>query len=227
MKEIIKVKDEEDQKVMASVVDCLWIEKEILLAGTKDGLIFVVDKNTRQTRRVFSMADYFDVRSECPAVRAMNILGSKLLVGTLGSEIYELVIDDLNTIKPFKKCQNILKCHYSPNNSWTNEVWGLCIHDDYIFSCSDDATVRCWSILQKKLLSCTSTNVYMESGGVFNLEKDKRTNDYTDAAKCRAIAVSPSGGEVVVGAKNGTVRVYSFSKTENTLILRNMFRHAQ
>ncbi len=87
------------------------------------------------------------------------------------------------------------------------------MYGDYIFTCSDDATLRCWSLLQKKLLSCTSTNVYMESGGVFMLEKDKRTNDYTDSAKCRAIAVSPEGREVVVGAKNGTIRIYSFSKT--------------
>lgn len=174
------------------------------------------------------MADYFDVRSECPAVRAMNISGNKLLIGTLGSEIYELVIDDLNTIKPFKKCQNILKCHYSPNNSWTNEVWGLCIHDDYIFSCSDDATVRCWSILQKKLLSCTSTNVYMESGGVFNLEKDKMEPMTTPMQPSAGPLQSPHRvGRWWWGLKIGTVRVYSFSKTENTLILRNMFRHAQ
>jgi hypothetical protein len=48
---------------MASVVDCLCLEKDLLLAGTKDGLIFVLDKNSRQTKRMFSMADYFDEKS--------------------------------------------------------------------------------------------------------------------------------------------------------------------
>lgn len=134
---------------------------------------------------------------------------------------------DLTLKKPFKACKNILKCHYSPNNTWTNQIWGLAIYDDYIFTCSDDATLRCWSIYNKKLLSCVSTNVYESQGGIFELEKDKSTKDFTDAAKSRAVAVSPDGKDIVVGAKNGTIRVYSFSKTDQSMRLKTTFRHAQ
>lgn len=69
-------------------------------------------------------------------------------------------------------------------------MWGLDIHDDYIFTCSDDATVRCWSLSKKKLLSCASTNE-LQDGTI--LTKDKVTQDFTDAAKSRAVCVSPNG----------------------------------
>lgn len=52
-----------------------------------------------------------------------------------------------------------MQCHYSPNNTWTNEVWGLHVSGDYIFTCSDDATLRCWSIKNRKLLSSASLNI--------------------------------------------------------------------
>lgn len=87
-----------------------------------------------------------DVKSEDPGVRAISIFENKMVVGTLGAEIYEFKFRDLEKDNKLGDGRNILKCHYSPNKSWTNEVWGLHVHQDYIFTCSDDATVRCWSI---------------------------------------------------------------------------------
>jgi len=59
-----------------------------------------------------------------------------------------------------------------------------------IFSCSDDATLRCWSIQDRKLLSCVSTNVGPDN---IPLDKDKRTRDFSDSAKGRAVCLSPDG----------------------------------
>ena len=47
-----------------------------------------------------------------------------------------------------------MKGHYTPNQKWTNEVWGLGVFSDgdrYV-TCSDDATLRIWSISKRKLL---------------------------------------------------------------------------
>ena len=52
-----------------------------------------------------------------------------------------------------------MKNHYSPNNSWTNEVWGLHVVGDLVFSCSDDATLRCWSVQERRLLAIASLNL--------------------------------------------------------------------
>ena len=155
----------------------------------------------------------------------MDIIDKKLVVGTLGAEIYEFEFDDLaNSVKKLKGVKNILKCHYSPNNTWTNEVWGLHVIDDYIFTCSDDATVRVWSIPHKKLLACESLNIDTDGSP---LAKDRKTNDFTDTAKGRAISVSPDLRTVVVGSKNGTVRVFSFDQSSERLYFKSMFRHAK
>lgn len=41
-----------------------------------------------------------------------------------------------------------MKGHYAPNSF--SELWGLAVDGDLIFSCGDDATLREWSVSQKK-----------------------------------------------------------------------------
>jgi hypothetical protein len=58
------------------------------LAGTKDGIIFVIDRKSRNILNDIHMDDYFidsGVKSECCGIRAINILNEKLLVGTFGA----------------------------------------------------------------------------------------------------------------------------------------------
>lgn len=74
-------------------MECLKIYENYLLAGTKDGLLFVLEKSNLNKVKVYSMEDEFfssNVRSECPSLRAIDILNRKLIVGTFGAEIYEL-----------------------------------------------------------------------------------------------------------------------------------------
>lgn len=127
--------------------------------------------------------------------------------------------------KSFRRCKNIMKCHYSPNNTWTNEVWGLDVYRNFVVTCSDDATLRVWKLSNKPvLLGCVSVNVGKDNSA---LEKDKRTKDFTDSAKARCVKVSPDGSIIVVGSKNGTIRVYSFRGDPSKLKLVDMFRHAK
>jgi hypothetical protein len=131
-------------------------------AGTKDGYIFVMT-STLEVVTCFSLAEVLESKglvSEHPSVRSIDFIGNRMLVGTFGSEIFELQADSF-TSKNIK-IQNAvshIKCHYSPNNSWTNEVWGLHVEGDLAFSCSDDATLRCWSISERRLLSIASLNL--------------------------------------------------------------------
>ena len=54
-------------------------------------------------------------------------------------------------------------------------MWGLCISGDHIFSCSDDATLRYWSLSERKLLYCTSLNIGKDKS---QLPMDKKTKDF-------------------------------------------------
>lgn len=56
---------------------------------------------------------------------------------------------------------------------------------------------------------------------------DKKTKDFTDAGKSRAVSVSPDGRYVVVGSKNGIVRIYSFNPANYRMELLDVFRHAK
>ena len=50
-----------------------------------------------------------------------------------------------------------MKGHYTPNQKWTNEVWGLGVFSDgdRYATCSDDATLRIWSNSKRKQLKMT------------------------------------------------------------------------
>lgn len=94
--------------------------------------------------------------SICPKIRSIHLSPNNrcLIVGTYGSEIYELVTKDPqignNTVFISNK---IMHGHYTPNTQWTNEVWGLAVfpnNKEIYATCSDDATVRIWDRKEKK-----------------------------------------------------------------------------
>lgn len=73
-----------------------------------------------------------------------------IVVGTLGSEIYELSYNTPKISKDtvFTLKTEAMKGHFCPNLKWTNEVWGLDIlrSDPNLFvTCSDDGTYRVWN----------------------------------------------------------------------------------
>lgn len=87
------------------------------------------------------------------AVRAICISteDKKMLIGTLGSEIYEVhwATDKITPNTQFEVKVEAMKGHFCPNLKWTNEVWGLDIFKkdaDKFATCSDDGTIRVWSV---------------------------------------------------------------------------------
>lgn len=70
-------------------------------------------------------------------------------MGTYGSELYILKNSgDAKTLNFTEKAERLVCGHYTPNQHWTNEIWGLALHPldpDIYATCSDDATVRIWS----------------------------------------------------------------------------------
>jgi WD40 repeat protein len=67
-----------------------------------------------------------------------------LLVGTFGSEVYQVPIDF--TKKSIGAPKVIVQGHYSPCKKDNNEVWGLAAfpNKDQYVTVSDDATLRVW-----------------------------------------------------------------------------------
>lgn len=103
-----------------------------------------------------------------------------------------------------------MKGHYSPNPSWLNEVWGLTVSEgssDYILSCSDDSTIRVWSLAPKPhLVYCMNLNPKKDLS-------EYKTKKYPDDLRLRSIALSPNGKYVAVGAFDGLLRIFKFDPT--------------
>ena len=60
-------------------------------------------------------------------------------------------------------------------------MWGLYVDGDYVFSCSDDATLRCWSIRDRRMLAIASLNLVENKGKGdewVEAPKDTKTNDF-------------------------------------------------
>jgi microtubule-associated protein-like 6 len=91
-------------------------------------------------------------------------LSKKTYKKTAGGEIYEMVTKDakLTTSTKFANPRRLISSHFAPNKKSTNELWGLtpfANDNDLIASCSDDGTLRVWSVQHKRLLRSTSINI--------------------------------------------------------------------
>jgi WD40 repeat protein len=83
-------------------------------------------------------------------------------------------------------------------------------------TCSDDGTFRVWSADEKKQLNIASLNVgkpktlfsyFLDESGK-PLPADEKTKDLVDAAKGRCCEISPKDDTIVIGCKDGTIRVH-------------------
>ena len=81
---------------------------------------------------------------------------SKLIVATYGSQIHELTNEGGTTIAAgtkFGQDKILMTGHYTPIQTWTNEIWGIEIlkkDNDKFCSCGDDGTLRLYSIKERK-----------------------------------------------------------------------------
>ena len=141
-----------------------------------------------------------------------------MLVGTLGSEIYEInsnqEINNATSDGEFKLMGNYMNGHYAPNYV-TNEVWGLAIYDErYYVTCSDDATIRLWDMKKKEQVESVSLNF---DSNLKAKKLDPKAKFLPDSMKGRCIAVS-ANKDLVIGCKDGTVKIidhhmkYKYSK---------------
>lgn len=59
------------------------------------------------------------------------------------------------------------------------------------------------------------------------MEKDKKTNDYVEGAKARSVCLSPDKKYVIVGFKDGRVRIFDFNEKSAKMTFKLGFKHAK
>ena len=167
-------------------VDSLWACDQFVVSGGKDGWVHLMDTNLQKVKSFdLNSAEFASV---CPQIRsaALNDDRSKLVIGTFASEIFEVNLSS-------GEIKHLVKGHYAPSRGTavTNEVWGLAVvNDSEFYTCSDDGTLRLWSLTEKKQLALK------EFG------KSETAND-TSRARC----VAANDNYIVVGFLDGHFEV--------------------
>ena len=171
-------------------LDSVWVSHAVIVTGGRDGLVFILD-NTLNKRQSFDLkAPQFN--SICAGLRSAMLSddGSTLLLGTYGSELYEIEVSS-------GEHRNFVRGHYTPSRgrTVTNEVWGLCVLPDNnrFISCSDDGTLRVWD-----------RNARAE----VHFLKFTDLEEIPDSAKARCVNCNNQGNLVAVGFKDGSFKIY-------------------
>jgi len=125
-----------------SSVNSLYATNKGLVSGGKDGYVKLWDNGLNKIQE-YSMNDATPkpFRSVVRSVM-WDVPMNKILVGTKGSEIYEISKDSKRTI-----LLNEGHC--------ADELWGLSTHpanEDLFVTAGDDKTVRIWSISKRRML---------------------------------------------------------------------------
>lgn len=111
-------------------MDALKCLSKVVLTGGKDATVNIVALDTLATLATIKCKEVLK-DSKCPSVRAVDVIGNQLLIGTLGSEIYlitcDVDVEEATQETDFSKSERMLSAHFSPNPKLTNEVWGLTV----------------------------------------------------------------------------------------------------
>ena len=182
-------------------VDAINVWNDYIFTGGRQGNIVVLDSK-------FNVHNTWDISkfdSICPGINAFAYDGRRLIVGTRGSEVYEI---NFNLDSSDIKVKNVVTAgHYSPWRKDNNEVWGLAVfpNKDLYVSVSDDATLRVWSTSERKMVKLVKLN-YDSTGK--EIELDPTTKEFSNSVKARSVDVSPNGKMAAVGFREGTFRIY-------------------
>ena len=196
------------KKLHDKPLDAIHVSKSYVLTGGKDMKVNVLNKTTYVS--VFSFNVDPTWKSICGKVRALclNDEETKLCVGTLGSEIYE--VDFKAAQKKVGVPSLVMDGHYSPCLKDTNEIWGLSVFktvgDNRYLTVSDDGYLIIWDATKRT--SQFKLNLTLDPNGQ-PYPLDPTTGELSNSVKARSIDISSDGSLAAIGFRDGSVAVYS------------------
>jgi len=182
-------------------VDAIHIYEDRIFTGGRQGNIVILDGKFNVEHSVSTK----NLGGADPGVNAFAYDGSRLIIGTRGSEVYELnfsITSDDISIR-----NEITAGHFAPCRKDNNEVWGLTFipgTDSYV-SVGDDGTMRVFNASEKRMERRIDLN--FDSLGK-PLPKDPSTKELNNGAKGRSVTISPNRKLAAVGFRDGSFRVY-------------------
>lgn len=155
-----------------------------LFSGGKDGNMAIVNVDSLSVEKTINFGGIL--------IRAIDVMGSKSLVGLRDGTIYEVELGNGN-----KKV--IMESHSD------GEVWGLApAGDSHVLTSGDDNKIKAWNVNSRK---CEATGKISSDtrkaprGGASSL------TELPDSQCARAVAHNAQNGHVAVGHNDGTLTI--------------------
>lgn len=202
------------KKIHNKNVDCMFVRDDFIITGGRDYSIVISDKDLSELRRI--VLDPSKMNSILPIPRSLEIHLdgiNKLLLGTLSSEIYELVFSSGSMLYGDYEAKHYQSAHYSTSSAETNEIKGLTYWPgkDIFVTVSDDATVRFWDVEENKQME------------FFKLDVDDNGKKIVSQVMIKPICVDIDKNEtnMSIGFIDGSIRVYSIDNNFEVVKLIN------
>lgn len=160
-----------------------------LYSGGKDGRVCITDTSTMECERVVD----FGVLP-----RAIDILGTKLIVGLRTGSIVECDLDS-------GEQRTLMESHND------GEVWGLDIESDFVYTTGDDNQVKKWDPASRKCVHTAKVNTASRKA---KKNKASTLGKHPESQAARACAVSCTG-DIAVCANDGSVTIRSAAAFES------------
>lgn len=155
-----------------------------LYSGGKDGNMAIINTSSLSVEKTISFNNVL--------IRAIDVMGSKAVVGLRDGTIYEVELGSGNK-------KSIMESHSD------GEVWGLAAGDDnHVVTSGDDNKIKTWNVSTRKCVvtgKISSESRKAPKGGASSL------TELPDSQCARAVAYNPQNGHIAIGHNDGTLSV--------------------
>jgi len=162
-----------------------------LVSGGSDKSVCILDRKM-EIARSFSFTH---------KVSSVYIRGSNLLIGTQGSEVFEIINFPETDVEDDSKLEPITTGHFD------GELWAMAPAPDgkHFVTVGEDNTVCIWDIPNHRLVK---RGIINEKAGKMPKIRQASTMSSHPPNQCsRSIAVSPNGKHILIGCNDGWVHV--------------------
>jgi len=183
-----------------------------------------------------------DYNSINPEIRALSLdkVGKNLLVGTIGSEIYELSIEPAS--KRVENWRFLVRGNSSLRKSRATELRGLAIvpNTKVFVTVSEDSKLRLWDLDQRvqlqavgldskaRVVEVDETNQQLVIGFangtvqlIGRLTGSIEFNRQEFETPVTIVRLSPDQSLLAIGSEGGIVKVYKFPSMRNAMLLKH------
>ena len=201
------------KKVHNKTVDCMFVKDDFIMTGGRDYTIVISDKDLTELRRI--VLDPTKLNSILPIPRSLEISLdglNKILLGTLSSEIFELVFSSDNILSGDFQVKHYLSAHYATSSTEVNEINGLVYWPgkELFITVSEDVTVRFWDVQENKQME------------YFKLDIDDNGKKISNLMKASCVDIDCNELHMAIGFTDGSIRIYSIENNFEVVKVINL-----